>query len=237
MRRWCLLVSTSALVFVVGCFGQKSYTERLDHTLARLERERRIAKNLMPAPEEKKYKDLSIYVRPPKDEAQAKTGQLPAGEGQFEVDSSFLDKSGAALHLLGRVKLPKKAPTKGAAPTAAPPPRGEFTRDVLNILTTVYGPVEAFTTPKFVDEKKGPNQFKRLIVAANDKEVKLYTYKKDNHEVALVFAYDPKLRGPLSGKIDLCLETFATGARATQYYSNGGEPEEEDAASSAPVPM
>ncbi len=38
---------SSALVVAAGC-GQESYNKRLDATLARLERERRIAKNLMP---------------------------------------------------------------------------------------------------------------------------------------------------------------------------------------------
>ena len=238
MRRWSWLVISSALVCLVGCFGQDSYNKRLASTLERLERSRRVEKNLMPAPDEKKYKDLAIYVRPPKDEAQAKAGQLPAGEGQFEVDSSFLDKQSAALHLLARVKLPKKAPTKGAAPTPTPAPRGEFTRDVLNVLISVYGPIEGLATPKFVDESKRGNRFKRLVVAANDKEVKLYTYKQDNYEVALVFVYDSKLRGALSSKIDLCLETFATGAKATQNYNSGGQPDEEDASGGgAPPPM
>lgn len=237
MRRWCLLVSISSLIFGVGCFGQKSYTDRLDHTLSKLERERRITKNLMPAPDDKKFKDLAVYIRPPKEEVMAKTGQLPAGEA-FELDASFLDKTDAALHLLARVKLPKKTPTKGAAPTPTPAPRGDFTRDVLNVLASVYGSVDGLTTPKFVDEKKGNNRFKRLVVTANDKEVRLYTYKKDNHDVALVFVYDPKLKGLLSTKIDLCLETFAVGAKATQIL-NGGQDEDEDPSGGggAPVPM
>ncbi len=226
MRRRCLLVMASALVVAFGC-GQESYNKRLAATLARLERERRIEKNLMPVPGEKKFQDLSIYIRPPKDEALAKTGQLPVGEGQYEIDSSFLDKSGAELHLLSRVKLPKKPATKGAPPVAPTVARGDFTRDVLAVLTSVYGPVEGFATPKFVDESKRGNRFKRLVVTANDKEVKLYTYKQDNHEVALVFVYDPKLRGPLSTKIDLCLETFATGPKAARIY-NGGESEQDD---------
>ena len=236
MRRWCLLVSTTALVFVTGCFGQKSYSDRLTHNLDRLQRMRRVEKYLMPAPDDKKYKDLAIYIRAPRDEAQAKASLLP--EGPFDLESSFLDdKTGAILHLLARVKLPKKPQTKGAAPAPVPAPRGDFTRDVLNVLSGVYGSVEGLTTPKFVDERKGSNSLKRLVVTANEKEIKLYTYKKDNHEVALVFVYDPNLKGPLSGKIDLCLETFAAGARATQIYNNNGQEADEDVSGATSAPM
>ena len=234
MRRWCLLILSTTLVTALGC-GQESYNKRLAATLERLERERRIEKNLMPAPSDKKFQELSIYLRPPKDEAQTKTGQLPVGEGQFELDSSFVDKAGPELHLLARVKLPKKPPTKGAPPPPPVVPRGEFARDVLAVLASVYGPVEGFTTPKFVEESKRGNRFKRLVVTANEKEVKVYTYKQDNYDVALVFVYDPKLRGALSSKIDLCLESFASGPKASRYYS-GSEPDD-DASGSAVVPM
>ena len=238
MRRWTQLGLAASLLVLVGCFGQDSYNRRLTATLERLERTRRVEKNLMPAPEDKKFKDLSIFIRAPKDEALAKTGQLPAGEGQYELDTSFLDaKADAKLHLLARVKLPKRPQVKGAPPAPTPAPRGDFSRDVLNVLTSLYGPVEGFATPKFVDESKRGNRFKRLVVTANDKEVKLYTYKQDSYEVALVFEYDPKLRGALSSKIDLCLETFATGPRATANFNNGGEPEEEDVSGNTPAPM
>jgi len=235
MRRWCLLVVSSSLVITVGC-GQESYTKRLDATLARLERERRIAKNLMPAPTDKKFQELSIYLRAPKDEAQTKTGQLPVGEGQFDLDASFVDKADAKLHVLARVKLPKKPQAKGVPPAPAPVARGDFPRDVLAILTGEFGSVEGLTTPKFVDENKRGNRFKRLVVTANEKEVKLYTFKQDNYDVALVFVYDPKLRGVLSTKIDLSLETFATGPKAARNYS-GSEPEEEDASGGVAVPL
>ena len=238
MRRWSLLLISPALILLCGCCGQDSYNKRLATTLERLERERRISKNLMPAPTDKRFQDLSIYIQPPKDEALAKAGQLPVGEGQYELDSSFLDPAGAELHLLARVKLPKKPVTKGAAPAPAPVARGDFPRDVLAVLTSHYGPVEGFATPKFVDENKRGNRFKRLVVTANEKEVKLYTFKQDNYDVALSFVYDPKLRGALSSKIDLCLETFATGPKASRNYSSGGEAEDEDASGgSAAVPM
>ena len=115
--------------------------------------------------------------------------------------------------------------------------RGDFPRDVLAVLTSVYGPVEGLTTPKFVDENKRGNRFKRLVVTANEKEIKLYTYKQDNYDVALIFVYDSKLRGALSSKIDLCLETFATGSKAGRIYNNGEAEEEDTSGGGAPVPM
>ena len=235
MRRWCLLVSTTALVFVVGC-GQKSYSDRMTHNLERLERTRRINKNLMTAVEDKKFKDLAIYIRAPKDEGMAKASLLP--EGPFDLESSFLDdKTGATLHLLARVKLPKKPQTKGAAPAPTPAPRGDFTRDVLNTLSGVYGTVDGFATPKFVEESKRGNRFKRLVVTVGDKEIKVYTYKQDNHEVALVFVYNTALKGALSTKIELCLESFAAGAKASKIFNNNGEEEVDDASGATPVPM
>ena len=152
---------------------------------------------------------------------------MPVAEGQYELDASFADKGDAVLHLLARVKLPKKATPKGAPPPPPTSQRGDFTRDVLAVLGSVYGSVEGLANPKFVDESKRGNRFKRLVVTANDKELKLYTYKQDNYEAALIFVYDPKLKGPLSSKIDLCLETFATGVRADRS-SRGGEPDEEE---------
>ena len=126
------------------------------------------------------------------------------------------------------MKLPKKAADQGgpAAPAAAP--RGEFVADVLGVLSSVFGSPEALQTPKFSEESKKGNRFKRLIFTANDKEVKVYTYKQDNHEVALIFVYDPKLKGAISSKIDLCLESFATGPKATRLYSGGAAEEEAD---------
>lgn len=235
MRRWCLLLLAPSLLAVAGC-GRESYAKRLDATVERMKRERRIEKNLNPAPKgDKRFTELAIFVRPPKDEAAAKTGQLPVGEGQFDLDASFADpKADSKLHVLARVKLPKKPATKGAPPPPPPAARGDFPRDVLAVLAGEFGQVEGLTNPKFVDESKRGNRFKRLVVTANEKEVKLYTYKQDNHDVALVFVYDPKLRGVLNNKIDLCLETFAVGPKAGRNY-NGDEPEEEEAG--AVVPM
>ena len=60
--------------------------------------------------------------------------------------------------------------------------------------------------------------------------MKLYIYKQGNHEVALIFAYDPKQKGPISSKIEYCLDTFATGDKANRLYSGGADEESEGTA-------
>jgi hypothetical protein len=239
MRRVWVMIAVASLVSGIGC-GRQNYQKRLDDTLAKLEYDRRVRKNLMDPPkEEKKFTELSIYVRAPKDEALAKAGQLPVSEGQFDLDASFIDSkdSSSTMHILAWVKMPKKPATKGAAPVAAPPPRGNFVNEVLGVLANIFNAPEALQSPKFSDEKraKSGNSFKRLIFTANDKEVKLYTYKQGNHEVALIFVYDPKVKAAMSQKIEYCLDTFATGDKATKLYSGGTVDDDSDAV--APGPM
>ncbi len=229
MRRVCLVIISSALVAGLGC-GRENYERRLSNTLTKLEYERRVNKNLMPAANEKKFTDLAIYLRAPKDQALAKAGQLPVAEGQFDLDASFLDpKVDSVLHVLARVKLPKKAPAKGAAPAPAPTTRGEFNSEVINTLATQFGASDNLAVAKFKDEAKRGNRFKRLMFNANEKEVEVWSLKQDNHDVALIFVYDPKLKAALSSKILLCLETFTVGPKATRAL-NGGVEEEAEAA-------
>src|SRR3954462_7566273 len=104
MRRvWVAMVVALLMTAAVSGCGRKSYEERLTRTLEQLEYTRRLNKNLMPPPSEKKFQDLGIYLRPPKDQALAKTVQLPVTEGQFDLDASFNDKADSALHVLARV--------------------------------------------------------------------------------------------------------------------------------------
>ncbi len=235
MRRVWLVIVSAAVITAFGC-GRDNYEKRLAKTLEKLEYERRVKKNLMPPVNEKKFVDLTLWVLPPKEEALAKTGQLPVTEGQFDLDASFNDKAESALHVLARVKLPKKAATKGAPPPPPPVARGDFTRDVLGVLASVFGSAEALENPKLVEESKRGNRFKRLIFAANDKEIRAYFYKQDTHEVALIFVYDAKLKANLASKVDLCLETFRAGPKAAQLF-NGNADEESDGGSGPAVPL
>lgn len=233
MRRFWVVIASAALVAGVGC-GRKSYEERLTKTVEKLDYDRRLAKNLMKAPDDKRFKDAAIYVRAPKEEELAKTCLLPVSEGQFDLESSFVDAkdSNSALHVLARVKQVKKAATKGAAPVAAPPPRGDFIGEVVGTLSSVFNSPEVLqNTPKFSEEShKGGNRFKRLIFTANDKEVKVYTLKQGNHEVALIFVYDAKQKNLISSKIEYCLDSFAIADKATRLYSGGLEEEPEGTA-------
>lgn len=233
MRRSWWVWAAPMLVLACGC-GAENYNKRLDRTIAQMKRDRRLAKNLEEAPRgEKRFTEMGVYIRPPKGETLNKVGVLAAPEGQYELNETFADKGAdAALHLLARVKLPKKPPAKGQAPPVVTP-RGELGRDVLDVLTTQFGPVEAFATPKWAPEQKGENRYQRLIATANNKEVVIYTYKKDNTEAALIFVYDPKLKGSLKDKIEDCLATFTTGERARRLYADpNADPDEE----AAPAP-
>lgn len=234
MRRVCVMAVSVSLVVALGC-GGKHYEARMERTLQNMETGRRIKKNLMDPPGDKKFAELSIYIRPPKEEAQAPAGQLPAAEGQFDLNASFVEGAGAALHVLARVKMPRKPPTKGAPPPPPPPPRGAFDADVLGVLAAAFNSPEALQSPKFrAETRKDGNSFRRLNFAANDKEVNLYIYKHENHDVALVFVYDPKVKNALSTKIELCLDTFATGPAAARQYA-GAAPEEAVSTPAAPL--
>jgi len=227
MHRAWLVMASAAIVAAAGC-GRYSYEQRLQTTLTQMEYKKRLNNNLMAPPGEKKFQDLSIFLRAPKEEALAKTGQLPVGEGQFDLDATFVDtKTDVTLHVLARVKQAKKAPAKGAPPPPPPPQRGEFNSDVLGVLTNVFGASDELQVAKLKEETKRGNHFKRLFFKANDKDIQLWSYKQDNHEVALIFVFDPKLQQSLASKINLCLESFATGPKATRLFSGGAEEEPE----------
>ncbi len=198
MRRVWLVIVSASLVIAVGC-GQKLQEADGEDPREDLEYDRRLKKNLMDPPSEKKFQDLAIYVRAPKEEALAKTGQLPVAEGQFDLDASFNDKTDATLHVLARVKMPKKAPAKGGAAASASAGPGRVRRRRRSASCPASSARPRRCRPRSSAEEVTPrtkNRFKRLIFTAGDKEVRLYTYKEGSHEVALIFVYDPKLKGP-----------------------------------------
>lgn len=239
MRRFLVVSAVALLVPIVGCAGRASYEKRMEATLNLLKYTKRLNANLMPAPSDKKYTDAAIYVRPPKEQVEAKTFLLRAPEGQFDLESSFNDKTESALHLLARIKKPKKPAAKGAPPAAAPAaPRGDFIGDVVAVLAEVFGASDALQPTKFKDETKGSiegvpkNVFKRLIFTSADgaKEIAVYVYKQDIHEVALVFVYDTKIRQTISSKLELCLGSFSVGQKATNKFNGGSIVETPDEA-------
>ena len=122
MRRVMAMVATTILVLSGGC-GSKSYEYRLDRTLESMRYRKRLDDNLMPPPAKgiAPFEELSIFLRPPKNLAQSKEFQMTVLEpGQFDLESSFFEEKMQNLHVLARVKKPKRpASKKPAAPTPA----------------------------------------------------------------------------------------------------------------------
>lgn len=234
LRRAATTALIACFVAGLGC-GRASYDGRMSRTIAGMVYRKRLDDNLMPAPAEGKFNELAIYVRPPKAEALNKVfalGVLPPG--LFDLDASFLDPAGHSLHVLARVKRPKKPAAKGApaAPVEEQATRGEFNADVLSLLTNLYGDSEELQAARLKDETRKLNKYRRLAFATTLNNVpttlQLYLSKQDAHEVALIFAFASADQAKLSSKLGLCLESFAVGARATRNLS--GSIEEEDPA-------
>src|SRR5262249_27954169 len=124
------------------------------------------------------------------------------------------------MHVLARAK-PPSAPGKKAAPP--PANRLEFNPDVLGLLGNFYN-IE-LDSAKAKEEKKRNNTFMHLSFEANGNNVPvcLCAPKANPAEVALIFEYPKSDQAALASKIDLCLESFATGERARRAFSGGDE--------------
>lgn len=229
MRRVLALLTTTTLILAGGC-GSPSYEKRLDKTIADIAYRKRLDSLLMPAPTKGKLEQLQIFIRPPKNlQGPAKEFSLVVLEpGKFDVTDSFSESSKQSLHILARVKKPKGTPTKKDPNAPDPAVRGDFNVDVFTMLNGVYN-VE-IDSSKAKSEKKKLNDFKTVAFEGNGKTVRLYLYgsKTSPYEVALVFEYlkSEEKNLNLTSKIDLCLESFATGEKARRSFS-GSLPEEE----------
>ena len=230
MRRVLAVLVTGVTVVAIGCSSR--YDKRMDLTLAEMQYNKRLDDNLKPAPAEGKLKDLQVYIRPPQPMVEAKEfglGVLPTG--LYDVEKTFYDADKSALHVIARVKTPKKAPAKGAAPAEPPAPRGAFNSDVLGTLKAVYGDDDSISLDKFKDDSHKPlirgseNKFRRAVFPANNKTVEVYFFTADTYNVAMIFVYNTADRNAIVSKINLCLESFATGNRARAKYSSGGSEE------------
>lgn len=239
MRRvLTVLASAATAVVLVGGCGGKSYDIRLNRTLERMKYEKRLNENLMPAPEEK-FKLLSIYVRPPKSLEKSKEFLLTALEpGRFDLSESFQEKDKQSMHVLARVKRAKSTAKKKAGDKPEPPAiePGRLAADVVAILNGVYG-VELDPLKAKEVTKKEINVFKHLKFEGNGKVVQLYmnVVKNNPYEVALIFEYPKAEEAALVSKIELCLESYATGLRAQKAFAGGNTEEETEAAPNTPV--
>ncbi len=234
MRRILAAMVTGALLVAAGCSGR--YDKRMDLTLEALKYTKRLDDNLQPPASDGPLKELAIYVRPPKTLVEAKEFGLGAVQaGLFDVERTFYEGSKTFLHVLARVKTPKKAAAKGAPPEAAPAARGNFNTDVLGVLKGVFGEDDSLSVEKFKDDPHRSNSYKRAIFAttANGKpaEVQVYLFKNEPYDVALIFVSDPAEKAALASKINLCLESFAVGNKARSKFS--GSASEEEAADGA----
>lgn len=227
--RWSVARMALVAVLVVSGCGTKSYETRLEKTLAKKRYVKRLDDNLMPAPAESRLKQYQVYVRPPKSlTGPAKTFSLSQPEdGKFDLAESYSDASKASLHVLARVKQPKGAAGKKAAPP--PTNRGDFNVDVYSLLGGYYNLELDPAAAK--DETKRKNKFKRLTFEGNGKNVLVYLSgtKSSTHEVALIFEYPKSETSKIVPKIDLALESFAVGPLAQLFYdgADGDEAEEE----------
>ncbi|WP_165226522.1 hypothetical protein [Aquisphaera insulae] len=231
------------LVLAAGC-GTKNYEDRLRLTIAQMKYQRDLDNNLTPPSTKGKLEELQIYVRPPKEMTGPTQAFMmtPIEPGRFDVEASFIEDQKQSLHILGRVKRPKAAAKKGAAPQPENAPRGDFRAEVLDLVKAAYG-VEVEAGKLKEDVRKG-NAFRAVTLDPNNgKEIQVDFYgdgKANPYEVALVFEY-LKADGPtvVKPKIAYCLESFAVGDKAKRLFAgsetdeDAGESSEESAAPGA----
>jgi hypothetical protein len=222
MKRVSVVLVTAVLVLGWGC-GRRSYEDRLDYTLEQMRYRKRLDTYLIPAPTDPKFKDFPLYIRPPKDMTLS-TQFLMLNEadlqGQFDLAATFVSPGAGNLHVLARRKAAKKAPAKNA-PEPAQPAEAQrpFDQEVTAILARVYPNVEAITTPKFDSDTKKSNNFKRLVFnSPNGNVVRVYLYKREPYEVALIWDTPVAQDRSTATARDLCLESFAVGRRAANYF-------------------
>lgn len=250
-KRAAAMTATAGLILILGC--GRSYEDRLAKTIQRLQYQERLDRNLEPAAQGK-FKDLSVFIRPPKPLQAAQAFGLTDNPGQFDLSGTFLGvpkadgtpakKEGEAeaeaapaevplrLHVMARVKKAKKTTKKGEPPPPEPAtPRGDFTADVRALIANDL-PGEQAGAAALKNDNKRDNAFKRLIYsAANGDSIRAYFYKVGDHEVALVFDIPPPLdkSKKVENAITLALESFAAGPKAVRRFaseSQGGDDEE-----------
>jgi hypothetical protein len=236
MRRVFGTMVTASLLVLLGC--SRTYDYRIERTVESLKYKKRLNDNLMPAATKGRLHELLIYLRPPKNLKASQEFHLPSPEpGRFDLEQSFQESAKQSLHVLARVKRPRIAKQKETSEKAAA--RGDFGADVLAVLNSASKPAEEVVISKFksVERKRTGssrgNEFRYHIFSSNNKTVQVYFYKKEPYDVVLVFEYPISEHGNLQSKISLCLESFAVGEKARQYFSGGGA--EEDASGSTPV--
>ncbi len=231
MRRVLALSLSAVLVLLVGCTA--SYNKRLDQTLEDMKYRQKLNQYLG-APAEDKFKELVIFLRPPKPLEQSKEFLLTPTGGLHDLEASFFDRNKPGtlrLHVLARRKV-AKAPAKKKdaqaeqAPTVA---RGVFKTDVAGELANDFGATEEnLAKVQEYSPGKRRNSYKRIqfVSPTSGDTIRVYLYenKSENYDVALIWDI-PKGQEKdttISNGIELCLESFATGRRADHQFVTGG---------------
>lgn len=239
MRRVLATVATAALLVTCGC-GGGSYKVRLDKTLDAMRYKKRLDDNLQPAPTKGKLEQNLIYLRPPKalDGPAKEFTLVPALEpGKFDISDTFFEKDKQTLHVLARVKRPKAPANKKGAPEPPKAERHEFIPDVIELLNSAYS--LELDPAKAKEESKKQNKFRHLTFEANGKNVQVYFFgnKASTYEMALVFEYPKSEQATLVSKIELCLESMATGEKARRAFSGTMTEEEGGEAGGGAAPV
>jgi hypothetical protein len=228
MKRALAILASACLLLGAGC---RDYDVRLEKTLEEMKYQQRLEKNLEKAPTKGLLQSELIYVRAPKGfTGPTQTFSLTVVEpGKFDLENSFIDQSKqASLHILARHKKPKgAAPKKKGVAAAEPPPRGDFTAEVIELLKVAYGAEIEASHFKPATKRHGgrENTFKeaKLDLANKEVQVDLYGDKNSPYNVALIFEYPKTEVRNVSSKISLALEAFAVGEAARRAFSGSGD--------------
>jgi hypothetical protein len=237
MRRVLVLVGSAALVGLLGC-GLSSYELRMQRTLDNLKYRQRLDANLGPAADAK-FKELSVFVRPPKGLIKSETLMLSDKPGMFDLQATFFGSPSAPvaegetapppsaplrLHVLVRLKK-KPRPTKGAPPPPATN-RGKFSDDVRSLLAEDYANQEALSIPAKPITKRG-NKFQNLVFqAGNNDTIQAWLVSQGNFDVALVWQIPQGVEKTTGTARELTLESFAVGPKAQALFAGGGVDDE-----------
>jgi len=243
MKRAFAVLASLCLLLVLGCHD---YDLRLEETLDEMKYQKQLNESLSDAPTKGALQQELIYVRPPKDlTGPTKTFSLTVVEpGKFDLENSFIDQAKqASLHILARHKKPKAAPPKKGAGSAEPPPRGDFTAEVIELAKVAYGadlePSRFKPETKKHKGRENTYKFAKLDLATKEVQIYLYGEKNGPYNVALIFEYPKDQVNNLSPKIGRCLEAFAVGDAARRAFAGGSDSDggEEPVDSGEPVPI
>lgn len=223
-RTLFVLAGTCLFLLGVGCASRYDY--RMGKMYDKMKHQLQLDKNLEAADAKTELAQSNIFVRPPLGfQGPSKEFGLPiVAADKFDARATFFGDQGS-LHIVARVPQPKAAPTKkGAKPPPARAPRGDFTVDVLALLSNAYGAnfkkSDLKSDPKTDGEKT--NNFKALSKTLEDgKWINAYLIgeKNDPSQVALIFESPSKAEfDKVSSKANYCLQSFRRGEGARRLY-------------------